>query len=117
MACNFRKLTSGQNGPSTAQDSVFEHISLLTSDTCLFTLKGMIKSFRHRGELLGVTRQALNNLVNEKAGISAEMAIRLEKIGWSTADHWMRVQAAYELAQARHTQDQIKVEHYEPHHA
>ncbi len=68
-------------------------------------------------ELLGVTRQALNNLVNEKAGISAEMAIRLEKIGWSTADHWMRLQAAYELAQARHTQDQIKVEHYEPHHA
>ena len=65
-------------------------------------------------EFLGVTRQALNNLVNEKAGISAEMAIRLEKIGWSTAD---RLQAAYELAQARHTQDQIKVEHYEPHHA
>ena len=33
-------------------------------------------------ELLSVTRQALNNLVNEKAGISAEMAIRLEKLGW-----------------------------------
>ena len=56
-------------------------------------------------ELLGVTRQALNNLVNEKAGISAEMAIRLEKLGWSTADQWMRLQAAYNLAQARHKQD------------
>ena len=53
--------------------------------------------------LLGVTRQALNNLVNEKAGISAEMAIRLEKLGWSTADHWIRLQAAYDLAQARRT--------------
>ncbi len=64
--------------------------------------------------LLGLTRQALNNLVNEKAGISAEMAIRLEKLGWSTADHWMRLQAAYDLAKARRTQDRIKVERYEP---
>ena len=62
-------------------------------------------------ELLGVTRQALNNLVNEKAGISAGMAIRLENLGdGSEADHWTRLQAAYDLAQARHTQDQIKVE-------
>ena len=68
-------------------------------------------------ELLGVTRQALNNLVNEKAGISPEMAIRLEKLGWSTADQWMRLQAAYDLAQARRSQDQIKVERYEPHPA
>lgn len=67
--------------------------------------------------LLGVTRQALNNLVNERAGISAEMAIRLEKLGWSTADHWIRLQAAYDLAQARRMQDQIKVERHEPHHA
>ena len=66
-------------------------------------------------ELLGVTRLALNNLVNEKAGISAEMAIRLEKLGWSTADQWMRLQAAYNLAQARLTQDRIEVERYEPH--
>jgi addiction module HigA family antidote len=68
-------------------------------------------------ELLGVTRQALNNLVNEKAGISADMAIRLEKVGWSNADQWMRLQAAYDLAQARQHQDQIKVERYEPQHA
>ena len=64
-------------------------------------------------ELLCVTRQALNNLVNEKACISADMAIRLEKVGWSTADQWMRLQAAYDLAQARQHQDQIKVERYE----
>ena len=40
-----------------------------------------------------------------------------QRSGAHPADHWMRLQAAYELAQARHTQDQIKVEHYEPHHA
>ena len=44
-------------------------------------------------KLLGVTRQTLSNLVNERAGISAEVAIRPEKLGWSMADHWMRLQA------------------------
>lgn len=68
-------------------------------------------------ELLRVSRQTLSNLVNERAGISADMAIRLEKVGWSTADHWMRLQAACNLAQAHRTQDRIKVESYEPHHA
>lgn len=50
---------------------------------------------------LGVTRQALNNLVNEKSGISSEMALRLEKVFGSSAEMWMRLQAAYDLAQAR----------------
>lgn len=36
-----------------------------------------------------------------RAGLSANMAIALEDIGWGTADHRMRMQAAYELAQAR----------------
>ena len=61
-------------------------------------------------ELLHVTRPSLSNLVNERASISPEMAIRLEKLGLSTADHWMRLQAVYDLAQARRTQDRIKVE-------
>ena len=42
------------------------------------------------------------------------MAIRLEKAGWSNADHWLCLQTAYELAQARKDQDRIKVERYEP---
>ncbi len=50
---------------------------------------------------LGVTRSTLSRLLNGHIGISPEMAIRLERLGWSTADHWMRVQAAYDLAQAR----------------
>ena len=50
---------------------------------------------------LGVTRQALNNLVNGKAGISPEMAIRLEKVFGGSAEQWLRIQTAYELAEAR----------------
>lgn len=68
-------------------------------------------------ELLDVTRQTLSDLVNERTGISAEMAIRLETLGWSTADHWMRLQAAYDLAEAGRTRYQIKVERYDPHQA
>jgi addiction module HigA family antidote len=60
-------------------------------------------------EALGVTRQTLNNLVNGDSGISPEMAIRLEKAFGSTADLWLRMQAAYDLAQARKKADKINV--------
>jgi addiction module HigA family antidote len=59
---------------------------------------------------LGVTRQTLTRIVNGRSGISAEMAIRLEKAGWSNADHWLRMQAAYDLAQARKTESKIKID-------
>ena len=59
---------------------------------------------------LGVSRQALNNVVNEKAGISPEMALRLEKLGWGTAEGWLRLQLNYDLAQVRQRADQLKVQ-------
>jgi antitoxin HigA-1 len=59
---------------------------------------------------LDVTRQTLNNLVNEKAAISPEMAIRLEKAFGSTADTWLRMQAAFDLAQARKRENEIHVQ-------
>ena len=46
-------------------------------------------------------RGTLSCLLNGRAGVSASMALALEDIGWGTADHWMRMQASYELAQAR----------------
>jgi addiction module HigA family antidote len=60
--------------------------------------------------ILGVTRQALNNVVNEKAGISAEMAIRLEKAFGGTATTWLQMQTNYDLAQARRHEAELKVE-------
>ena len=50
---------------------------------------------------LGCERGTLSRLLNGKAGVSANMALALEGIGWGTAEHWMRMQASYELAQAR----------------
>ena len=52
-------------------------------------------------KILGVTRQTLTKIVNGKSGISAEMAIRLNKAFGSTAETWLRMQASYDLAQAR----------------
>jgi antitoxin HigA-1 len=64
-------------------------------------------------KVLGVARHTLSRVLNAQAGISAEMAIRLEKAGWSNADHWLRLQAAHDLAQARQHQDDIKVQRYQ----
>ena len=59
---------------------------------------------------LGVTRQALNNLVNEKAGISPEMAIRLSKAFGSSAEMWLGLQLQYDLALAEKAASKIKIE-------
>jgi len=63
--------------------------------------------------VLGVARHTLSRVINGRSGISPEMAIRLEKAGWSNADHWMRLQASYDLAQAREHQDRIHVARYQ----
>jgi addiction module HigA family antidote len=60
-------------------------------------------------DILGVTRQTLNNLVNGKSGISADMAIRLDKAFGGGAETWLRLQMAYDLAQARQHEADINV--------
>jgi len=50
---------------------------------------------------LGITRQQLYKVINGQSAISPEMALRLETVIGSTADTWMRMQAAYEVAQVR----------------
>ena len=66
-------------------------------------------SITEAADILGVTRQTLNNLVNGKSGISPEMAIRLDKAFGGGAETWLRLQMAYDLAQARQHEGEIKV--------
>jgi antitoxin HigA-1 len=61
---------------------------------------------------LGVSRQSLSELLNGKNGVSAEMAIRLEKAGWSNAETWLGVQTAYDLWQVKRRARSIKVKRY-----
>src|ERR1035438_63336 len=60
-------------------------------------------------KVLGVTRQALSNVINGKSGISPEMAIRLTKAFGSTPETWLGMQLAYDLAAARKNERKIKV--------
>jgi addiction module HigA family antidote len=82
------------------------HPGRIVRNACLEPL-GL--SITERAEVLGVTRQPLNNVVNGKSGISPEMAIRLSKAFGSTPETWLRMQLAYDLAQARKEEGKIKV--------
>jgi len=62
--------------------------------------------------ILGVARHTLSRVINGQAGISPDMAIRLEKAFGGSADTWLRLQSAYDLAQARQTGDKIHVRRY-----
>ena len=59
---------------------------------------------------LRVTRQAMSNLLNANAGLSAEMAIRFEKAFGVRAETLLRMQAAHDLARARRDEKRIKIE-------
>lgn len=63
---------------------------------------------------LGVTRQTLNNLLNGKAGVSPEMAIRLSKAFGSSPEVWLGMQMEYDLVQAEKKADRIRVERLRP---
>ena len=63
-------------------------------------------------EGLGVTRQTLSELVNERTGVSVEMAIRLSKAFGSTPETWLGMQMAWDLWQIRNCAGQIAVENF-----
>lgn len=53
---------------------------------------------------LGVARITLSRLLNGRVGVSASIALALERIGWGTAEHWVRMQGSYDLARERRRQ-------------
>jgi addiction module HigA family antidote len=80
-------------------------------DACLDALD---LSVTDGARVLGVARHTLSRVINGQSAISPDMAIRLEKAGWSNAGSWLRMQTAYDLAPARKREDEIVVERYEP---
>jgi len=60
-------------------------------------------------EGLGVSRKALSTLLNGRAGVSPDMAIRLEKAGWSRAEAWLKMQLAHDLWHAQQRAGSTKV--------
>ena len=82
------------------------HPGLVVRHDCLEPLRLSVTA---GAKALGVSRQALNNLVNGSSGISPEMAIRLSKAFGSMPETWLRMQLAYDLAAALKNESKIKV--------
>ncbi len=76
-------------------------------------LEALSLSVTKGAEILGVSRQTLSNLINGRTNITPEMAIRLEKVFGGTAESWLRMQLAYDLAQIQKKSASINVKRYE----
>lgn len=72
-------------------------------------LKPLGLSVTVAAKALGVSRKSMSELVNEHAGISAMMALRLSKAFGSTPETWLGIQLDYDLAQARRREGEIHV--------
>ena len=75
-------------------------------EDCLRPLK---LSVTEAAKGLGVSRQSLSELLNGRNGISADMALRLEKAGWSTAELWLENQLTYDLWRAKQRAGRLRV--------
>ena len=64
-------------------------------------------------QALGVTRAALSTLLNERASLSPEMALRVEKAFGVSMDTLMRMQNSYDIAQTRKREGEIRVTRFE----
>jgi addiction module HigA family antidote len=87
------------------------HPGVFVREDCL---KPLGLSITEAAKVLGVSRQALNNLVNGKAAISLDMAIRLTKAFGSTVETWLKLQMNYDLTQASKREGAIRVKRYKP---
>src|SRR6266481_10121728 len=63
-------------------------------------------------KILRVGRQALSSLLNEKTALTANMGLRVEKAFGPKMEHLMRMQLAFDLAQARKAERGVRVERY-----
>jgi len=69
-------------------------------------------SVTEAAEGLGVSRQILSDVVNEKSGISVDMAIRLSKAFGSSPETWLGMQMAHDLWQAREYAERVEVKDF-----
>jgi antitoxin HigA-1 len=83
------------------------HPGEMIRDICI---EGLKLNITEAAVALGVTRTALSQLINKKASVSPEMAVRLSKAFGSTPGFWLRLQLNYDLAQIEKRASQIEVQ-------
>lgn len=87
-------------------DTDFIHPGALIRQKCL---ERFHLSVTEAARVLGVSRQALTNLLSGKAGISPEMAVRLDLAFGGGAEMWLQRQLLHDLAEARKRLAEIDV--------
>ena len=107
------------NGSGIGSESPAQNAELVTTETIIEKGRAMMKIHPHPGELLredvlaplgievtdaagrlGMSRTALSRVLNGHAGISPDLAVRLERAGVSTARFWLTLQSNFELSLA-----------------
>ncbi len=86
------------------------HPGAIVREECLNPLRLSVTEGAKR---LGIGRQTLSNLVNEKASVSIEMAYRLSKAFGSTPETWLGMQLAFDLVRSKDLERTIKVKRIE----
>ncbi len=75
-------------------------------------LKALSLSVTEAAKGLGVTRKTLSSILNGRSGITAEMALRLSQAFGSTPEHWLQMQLAYDLWQAKRRAKKLHVKQF-----
>ena len=75
-------------------------------------LKALDLSVTEAAKGLGVTRKTLSAILNGHSGITAEMALRLSQAFGSTPEHWLQMQLAYDLWQAKRHAKRLHVKRF-----
>jgi antitoxin HigA-1 len=68
-------------------------------------------------KILGVSRPALSTLLNARANLSGEMALRIEKAFGVDMDTLMRMQSSYDIARTRRAEKTVRIRRYQPERA
>jgi len=82
------------------------HPGLIIKELCIEPLGVTITD---AAKALGVSRKTLSSIINGKAGISPEMAVRLSIAFNTSSESWMNQQSQYDLWQAEQRRDELKV--------
>ena len=77
-------------------------------------LKPLNLSIGQAAKGLGVNRSTLSRLIHGKSRVSPDMAVRLSMAFGSTPEMWLRLQNAFDLAQARREAKNIHIQRFEP---
>jgi len=110
------------DGNATAVDDYHREIATMTMKSPphpgltvkIDCLEPLGLSVTEAADALGISRKLMSQIINGKAGISADMAIRLSKAFGGSPDVWVRMQAAYELAKAQQHAGEIDVKRLAP---